>query len=568
MRIPARWVVLPLLAAPLGAGALELGEIDIRSALNQPFLARIGLQVEALDEREGLSVELASQETFERYGLDRPEFLSSLEFRVARTADGSDFVLVSSQDPIAEPFVTMLVEATWQRGRVLREYTVLLDPPLLLPEPVAAVPVEPAETQAPQANIPRSAPPTPESPEPQDPPALEPSPQAPPTPESPEPQDAPEPQNASELEPSPQAPPSPEVTPVLADGGSHGPVQRGETLWGIAESYRPEDITVYQMLVALYEANPGAFGANMNLLYAGAVLRIPERAELVGYTASASVAEFVRQTDEWQGRVQQQARLRLLPPDPDPDPGTAASAAEAGAASRDSDVGELREEVAALQSELDESQRLLELRDQELRDLQAQLSAANAAESAGASPAADPGSEPVFADESGSAPGEATGADRPPEPAAAPSFVARVWQFVTGPFVLIAIAAALVVFTAFLFRRRRQRSELPAFDLRMMTAGLHDAVAGDADPKGSRSEDKRTPAAPPEDAPKADAPPEDAPTADAPTADEIGSKLDLARAYTDMGDADSARKVLAEVLEDGDPDQRREAQALLDALDE
>ena len=558
MRIPARWVVLPLLAAPLGAGALELGEIDIRSALNQPFLARIGLQVEALDEREGLSVELASQETFERYGLDRPEFLSLLEFRVARTADGGDFVLVSSQDPIAEPFVTMLVEATWQRGRVLREYTVLLDPPLLLPEPVAAVPVEPAETQAPQANIPRSAPPppTPEPPAPQDAPALEPSPQAPPTPEAPEPQDAPEPQNASELEPSPQAPPSPEVTPVLADGGSHGPVQRGETLWGIAESYRPEDITVYQMLVALYEANPEAFGANMNMLYAGAVLRIPERAELVSYTASASVAEFVRQTDEWQGRVQQQARLRLLPPDPDP--GAAASAAEAGAASRDSDVGELREEVAALRSELDESQRLLEIRDQELRDLQAQVNAAGAAE-----PAADPESDPVFADESGSAPGDATAEDRPPEPVAAPSFVSRVWQFVTGPFVLIAIAAALVVFMAFLFQRRRQRSELPAFDLRMMTAGLRDADADRADPKGSRSEDKRTADAPPEDAPKADAPSEDAPTAD-----EIGSKLDLARAYTDMGDAERARKALAEVLEDGDPDQRREAQTLLDALDE
>ena len=549
MRVPARWVVLPLMAAPLGAGALELGEIDIRSALNQPFQARIALVVEAPDERDGLSVELASQETFERYGLDRPEFLSSLEFRVARTADGSDFVLVSSRAPIAEPFVTMLVEATWPRGRVLREYTVLLDPPLLLPEPVAAVPVEPAETQAPQANIPRSAPPAPEPPEPQDAPASEPSLQVPPSPESPEPS---EPQDAPALEPSPQAPPSPEVSPVLADGGIHGPVQRGETLWGIAQSYRPEDITVYQMLVALYEANPEAFGANMNLLYAGAVLRIPERAELVRYTASASVAEFVRQTDEWQGRVQQQARLRLLPPDPDPEPGAAASAAGAGAASQDSDVGELREEVAALQSELDESQRLLEIRDQELRDLQAQVSAADAAEPGGVAPGADPESEPVFADESGSVPGEATAADRPPEPVAEPSFVSRVLQFVTSPFALIGTAAVLVVFTAFLFQRRR-RYTAPEFDVQSLTAALDDSDRDDGDPK---------------EAPKAESPKQDAPTADAPTPDETGSKLDLARAYTDMGDAESARKALAEVLEDGDPDQRREARTLLDALDE
>ena len=545
MRIPARWVVLPLMAAPLGAGALELGEIDIRSALNQPFQARIALFVEAPDEREGLAVELASQETFERYGLDRPEFLSSLEFRVARTADGSDFVLVSSRDAIAEPFVTMLVEATWPRGRVLREYTVLLDPPLLLPEPAAAVPVEPAETQVQQANIPGSATPAPEPPEPQDAPALEPSPQAPPSPEPPEPQDV------LEVEPSPQTPASPAVSPLLAGGGIHGPVQRGETLWGLAESYRPEDITVYQMLVALYEANPEAFGANMNLLYAGAVLRIPERAELVRYTASASVAEFVRQTDEWQGRVQQQARLRLLPPDPDPEPGAAASAAGAGAESRDSDVGELRDEVAALRSELDENQRLLEIRDQELRDLQAQVSAANAA-----APAADPESESVFADESGSAPGETPGADRPPEPVAEPSFVSSVLQFVTSPFALIGIAAVLVVFTAFLFQRRR-RYTAPEFDVQSLTAALDDSDMDDGDPKEA-----------PEEAPKAESPKQDAPTADAPTADEIGSKLDLARAYTDMDDTESARKALAEVLEEGDPDQRREAQTLLDALKE
>ena len=72
MKVPARWGALPLIAAPLGAWALGLGEIEIQSALNQPFLAQIALETATVEELQGLSVTLASQETFERYGLDRP----------------------------------------------------------------------------------------------------------------------------------------------------------------------------------------------------------------------------------------------------------------------------------------------------------------------------------------------------------------------------------------------------------------------------------------------------------------------------------------------------------------
>ena len=134
MRARARWGITPLLAAPAGAWALGLGDIELQSALNQPFRAEIALSA-TTDEMQGLRVTLAAPDTFDRYGLDRPGFLNSFEFRVVADRSGRNVVQVTSRESIAEPFVTLLLEATWPRGRTLREYTVLLDPPVLLPGP-------------------------------------------------------------------------------------------------------------------------------------------------------------------------------------------------------------------------------------------------------------------------------------------------------------------------------------------------------------------------------------------------------------------------------------------------
>ena len=106
MRARARWGIAPLLAAPAGAWALGLGDIELQSALNQPFRAEIGLLATA-DEMQGLRVTLASPDTFQRYGLERPEFLNSLEFRVVSGPNGRNTVEISSRESIAEPFVTL-----------------------------------------------------------------------------------------------------------------------------------------------------------------------------------------------------------------------------------------------------------------------------------------------------------------------------------------------------------------------------------------------------------------------------------------------------------------------------
>src|SRR5690606_31780857 len=286
MRALARWGFTPLLASPLAASALGLGDIELKSALNQPLQAEIGLVSATPEELEGLKISLASHETFRRYGLDRPDFLSGLQFTVARDAQGRNVIRVTSRESIAEPFVTMLIEASWPRGRLLREYTVLLDPPVLLPAPSVATAVSPPATRATDGTaIVRSEP---------RPAATSPS-----------------------SAPAPSAVTPPRTTavppPAVAPGGTYT-VQRADTLWDIASRMRPAGISINQMMIALYEANAQAFDGNINLLRAGAVLRVPEIADLQAISAASANAEVQRHNEAWQSG-EQTARLRLLPAD-------------------------------------------------------------------------------------------------------------------------------------------------------------------------------------------------------------------------------------------------------------
>src|SRR5450755_5103757 len=136
---------------PSSSWALGLGEIHLNSALNEPMNADIDLIAATPDELTALRATLAGRDAFTRYGIDRPQFLSSLTFKVGKGKDGRDALLVRSTDAIPEPFVTFLVEVNWARGRLMREYTVLLDPPVYTPgerassaAPVAAATTAPA----------------------------------------------------------------------------------------------------------------------------------------------------------------------------------------------------------------------------------------------------------------------------------------------------------------------------------------------------------------------------------------------------------------------------------------
>ena len=378
MRPLARWGSLPLLATPVGTWALGLGEIELHSALNQPLDAEIELVSATADELATLQVSLAPVDSFERYGLDRPAFLASVEFEVGRSSTGADIIRVSSPVSISEPFVTMLVEAEWGRGRLLREYTVFLDPPVLLPSDAPVQPVAPAQTRAPQTTatggaISRTVP-----------------------------------AQTAPAQPAAVAPPS---TPLAADGTTFGPVQDGQTLWSIASTYAPAGTSVNQAMVAIYRANPEAFGGNMNLLRRGAILRIPPGSSMSTISGAEAAAEVRRQGDAWSpgagAPAETEERLVLVPPT------EVSSGAGAGVSPQESpaEVDALRSQVESLQQQLNDQERLLEVRNQEFADLQNQLAtnipADEATVEASSAAAADPGraleSEQLFVDEAASA---------------------------------------------------------------------------------------------------------------------------------------------------------------------
>ncbi|MDP7153867.1 MAG: hypothetical protein QF897_05410, partial [Gammaproteobacteria bacterium] len=113
----------------LSVGALGLGEIDLKSDLNQPFSAEISVVSEVSGELEALNVAIASVETFEQFGLERAAFLADFDFTVINNGDAG-VVQITSRRPVVEPFVTLFLYVSWPQGRLLRAYTVLLDTPI------------------------------------------------------------------------------------------------------------------------------------------------------------------------------------------------------------------------------------------------------------------------------------------------------------------------------------------------------------------------------------------------------------------------------------------------------
>src|SRR5476651_90835 len=140
-----------LLLCPPAAFALGLGDVRLLSSLNSPLDAEIELVGATPEDLSTLHATVADHETFTRYGLDRPSFLVGISMRAVHTPDGRDVIKLASREAITEPFVTLLVEVNWARGHLVREYTVLLDPPVYTPAqnganaaPVAAPTVDTA----------------------------------------------------------------------------------------------------------------------------------------------------------------------------------------------------------------------------------------------------------------------------------------------------------------------------------------------------------------------------------------------------------------------------------------
>jgi pilus assembly protein FimV len=442
-----RLLLTGALLSPVTLYALGLGEIRLNSALNQPFDAEIELLSPTPEELGSLRVTLASNDVFSRYGIDRPQYLSNFDFSVSRGRDGKATIKVTSNRSVTEPYVTLLVEAAWARGRLVREYTVLLDPPVFMPSQETPAPVTtPQSATTAEGRIERR--PTP-APEPTPAPAVTPRPTPPPIP-------APE--------PAPTQARSAEDTSdqVIASPGSEYTVQRNDTLSKIASAANPGPRRVNnQTMIALFRANPQAFsGSNINRLRAGSVLRIPELSEIEAVSAGDASAEVSRQTAEWAGGVvadttPEADRLRLVTPQETPTPPTPAPAPQQQA--------QQQSQPTPAPATPTPPDRRLAVESPSLSQAQQNVEPTPAQPPAEATPPTEaqaPTEEPTPAAEEPVAPAAEAPAQTPPvatpEAAPEPTLAERIREYW---WLLIAAGLAVVVGAMVAFIRRRRESE-------------------------------------------------------------------------------------------------------------
>ena len=354
--------------------ALGLGEIKLDSALNEPLRAEIELLSATADELDGLRIALASAETFDRYGLDRPTYLQDMEFQIVRSGSATGNVIeIRSAAAVTEPFLTFLVEASWSRGRLLREYTVLLDPPTFAPRAVTqSTPTVTAPTRSDPADSGRIERPAPVVSAPR---------QAPPPGYEQPPRDATPP---PEIEDSPY---EIDDSPYDSMAGDDVNVYGGDTLWGIASRERPDSrLTMNQTMLAIFESNPDAFGGNINVLREGASLRIPSADEIFQITRGEALDEVLRQHAAWDPaytrapvveETTSQPSLTLVPPDDDYFDEYLDDTADLDAELGDEPLSreqEIEQRIADLEgADVPEQRSLIEIRDNELAALREEL---------------------------------------------------------------------------------------------------------------------------------------------------------------------------------------------------
>ncbi|QSX80045.1 LysM peptidoglycan-binding domain-containing protein [Lysobacter solisilvae] len=331
--------VLALMAAlaSFSAAALGLGQIEVKSSLGQPLLAEIPIVTSDPTELEQLQAVLASPETFARIGMLPPTgVVADLRFTQALDARGNPIIRVTSVAPVTEPLLTFLVEVDWGQGRLVREYSALVDTPRTV-----SAPLQPS-IQAPSVEAPAVI----ERPAAAPPPAAEDiaAEELPPEEVSADgaaPSDAPAP-SPDAIAASPDIPPPPVATPVpspVAPSPTEAgelQVRPGDTLSTIAGRVG-QGGTLDQTMIALLRANPEAFiDGNINRLRAGAVLRAPGGDALNELDPRQASAIVNAQMQEWRDarRAVPQPALDAEPARPAAIRNTATPAAAGAAAPR------------------------------------------------------------------------------------------------------------------------------------------------------------------------------------------------------------------------------------------
>lgn len=426
VRRPTQWVAGSLLMlSSTAAMALGLGQIQVKSRPGQPLLAEIPIISNVAGELDGATARLAPPDVFARVGLEPPRgVVGGLQFDIVPNAQGRMVVRVTSSEPVSAQALSFLVEVDWGKGRLVREYSALVDAPQ-----TAAALAEPqiqAPTAVPSDIIERQ----PEVAQEHLPPAVADSrPQARPV--------------AAPAAPVPAAHPRrPAVAqPAVAASASEWTVRQGQTLSQIARRLGPGDATLDQTMLALLHANPEAFvGGNINRLRTGSVLRVPGQDERTSRTASEASALVREQVAQWRqagkpvmqpaepsgpvgsadasaapvhratttAKAPASARLEIAPAaardgqKAGNQSGIAAGGkgdtlmneqlrqAKEDLASRDAEIQELRSRVAELEKLQQDQQKLISLKDNELASAQKHLAEPASVTAAKPAPAAHP----------------------------------------------------------------------------------------------------------------------------------------------------------------------------------
>ncbi|MBK7363669.1 MAG: hypothetical protein IPI97_01190 [Nitrosomonas sp.] len=258
----AFWLLV-LIALPFLANAAGLGKLTLGSSLGQPLRAEIDLVSVKEDEVSSLIARVASPEAFRQAGVALAPYHSSLVISVEKRANGQPYIQITSPQSINEPFLNLLIELNWSSGRLLREYTVLLDPvDNKVAEPASPIVAPVTETASQSAATPKTAVQSNQS-------------------------------GQKSKQPS-------KIKPSIPGSDTYGPVVKGDTLTRIARQVTPDGVDLNQMLVALYRANRSAFfEKNMNLLKVGTILRIPDQNEISAITRKEANREVKTQIADW-----------------------------------------------------------------------------------------------------------------------------------------------------------------------------------------------------------------------------------------------------------------------------
>jgi len=463
--VQVRKLVLAIAAASaLSSGmahALGLGELTLKSTLNQPLVA----EIELLDVKELTAAEvvpsLASPDDFAKAGVDRQAFLNDLTFTPVLNASGKSILRVTSSKPLSEPMVKFLVQVMWPNGRLLRDYSVLLDPSKFSPQTADAA-AQPAPTQAATAPV------------------------------------------------------------TGASKPSQHTTSARDTLWEIAAKVRNGG-SIQQTMLAIQALNPDAFiDGNINRLKTGQVLRLPDQTQSTSLPQSKAIAEVAAQNTAWRqgrryvakagaGQQQLDATKRPRAEGAAKQPATdklSLVSAEAGkgrgngpagdakalsnklAVTQESldttrrDNAELKSRMNDLQSQLDKLQRLIELKNNQLAKLQAEgaTGAPAAAPQASAPISAELVANPAPAEPATPAPAPAAAAPEVPAEKPAASSDQTFNELLTNPYLLgLAGGGAVVFLLLLLLLARRRKAQQEAEKHLRMARALSEEQPFDAD---------------------------------------------------------------------------------------